>query len=97
METKEYFEKVMQDYNQHRKGRNLRKYCSDEGLIISGWLSIRRIMVLVSLRLRMLGKINQPLYLFRLLKNALIILKVNLQRLAGVSNSLYYLRLVVMI
>lgn len=30
METKEYFEKVMQDYNQHRKGRNLRKYCSDE-------------------------------------------------------------------
>jgi hypothetical protein len=32
METKEYFEKVMQDYNQHRKGRNLRKYCSDEGI-----------------------------------------------------------------
>lgn len=28
METKEYFEKVMQDYNQNRKGRNLRKYCS---------------------------------------------------------------------
>lgn len=22
----------MQDYNQHRKGRNLRKYCSDEGI-----------------------------------------------------------------
>ena len=32
METKEYFEKVMQDFNQNRKGRNLRKYCSDEGI-----------------------------------------------------------------
>ncbi len=32
METKEYFEKVMQDYNQNRKGRNLRKYCADEGI-----------------------------------------------------------------
>lgn len=32
METKEYFEKIMQDYNQHRNGRNLRKYCSDEGV-----------------------------------------------------------------
>ena len=25
METKEYFEKVMQDFNQNRRGRNLRK------------------------------------------------------------------------
>ena len=24
METKEYFEKVMQDFNQNRRGRNLR-------------------------------------------------------------------------
>lgn len=32
METKEYFEKVMQDYNQHRNGRSLRKYCKDEGV-----------------------------------------------------------------
>ena len=24
METREYFEKVMQDFNQHRGGRNLR-------------------------------------------------------------------------
>ncbi|WP_165157880.1 hypothetical protein [Parabacteroides sp. ZJ-118] len=32
METKEYFEKVMQDYNQHRTGRSLRKYCKDEGV-----------------------------------------------------------------
>ncbi len=38
METKEYFEKVMQDYNQNRKGRNLRKYCSDEGIDYK-WLS----------------------------------------------------------
>lgn len=29
METKEYFEKVMQDYNQNRKGRSLRKYYQD--------------------------------------------------------------------
>ena len=26
METKEYFEKVMHDFNQNRRGRNLRKY-----------------------------------------------------------------------
>lgn len=32
MEAKEYFEKVMQDFNQNRKGRSLRKYCSDEGV-----------------------------------------------------------------
>ena len=30
MGTKEYFEKVMQDYNQNRKGRSLRKYCKEE-------------------------------------------------------------------
>lgn len=30
MESKEYFEKVMQDYNQNRNGRSLRKYCKDE-------------------------------------------------------------------
>ena len=32
METKEYFKKVMQDYNQHRKGHSLRKYCKEEGV-----------------------------------------------------------------
>lgn len=37
METKEYFEKVMQDYDQHRNGRSLRKYCKDE-LIDYDWL-----------------------------------------------------------
>ena len=30
MKTKEYFEKVMQDFNQNRRGRNLRKYCATE-------------------------------------------------------------------
>ena len=32
MESKEYFEKVIQDYNQHRNGRSLRKYCKDEAI-----------------------------------------------------------------
>ncbi len=32
MESKEYFENVMQDYNQHRNGRSLRKYCKDEAI-----------------------------------------------------------------
>ena len=32
METREYFEKVMQDYNQTRNGRSLRKYCKDEAV-----------------------------------------------------------------
>lgn len=32
MESKEYFEKVMQAYNQNRNGRSLRKYCKDEAI-----------------------------------------------------------------
>ena len=32
METKEYFEKVMQDFNQHRNGRSLRKNSQMEGI-----------------------------------------------------------------
>ena len=32
MESKEYFEKVMQNYNQNRNGRSLRKYCKDEAI-----------------------------------------------------------------
>ncbi len=32
METREYFEKVMQDYNQNRNGRSLRRYCKDEAI-----------------------------------------------------------------
>lgn len=32
METREYFEKVMQDYNQAGNGRSLRKYCKDEAV-----------------------------------------------------------------
>lgn len=38
MESKEYFEKVMQDYNQNRKGRSLRKYCKDEAVEVMGGL-----------------------------------------------------------
>ena len=48
METKEYFEKVMQGFrsamplgsskNQHRNGRSLGKYCQDEGI---DWLRKR--------------------------------------------------------
>ena len=38
METMEYFEKVMQDFNQNCRGRNLRKYCIDEGIDYK-WLS----------------------------------------------------------
>ena len=37
-EGEKYFEKVMQDFNQNRKGRNLRKYCNDEGIDYK-WLS----------------------------------------------------------
>lgn len=32
MDSKAYFEKVMQDFNQFRNGRSLRKYCTDEGV-----------------------------------------------------------------
>ena len=31
-ECEKYFEKVMQDYNQQRNGRSLRKYCKEEGV-----------------------------------------------------------------
>ena len=31
-ECEKYFEKVMQDYNQHRNGCSLRKYCKEEGV-----------------------------------------------------------------
>ena len=37
-EGEKYFEKVMQDFNQNRKGRNLRKYGNDEGIDYK-WLS----------------------------------------------------------
>ena len=32
METREYFESVMQGFNQNRNGRSLRKYCIDNGI-----------------------------------------------------------------
>ena len=40
MESKEYFEKVMQDHNQNRKGRSLRKYCKDEAVDYD-WLPVQ--------------------------------------------------------
>ena len=42
METKEYFEKVMRDYNQHRNGRSLHKYCKDEAVDYDRLLSFKR-------------------------------------------------------
>lgn len=32
MDSKAYFEKIMQDFNQFRNSRSLRKYCTDEGI-----------------------------------------------------------------
>ena len=45
MESKEYFEKVMQDYNPNRKGHSLRKYCKDE-TVDYDWLSSTRRTIL---------------------------------------------------
>ena len=44
METREYFEKVMQDYNQNRNGRSLRKYCKDEAVDYNWLMEFKRIM-----------------------------------------------------
>ena len=48
METREYFEKVMQDYNQKRKGRSLRKYCKEEAVDYD-WLDAENIAFMFSL------------------------------------------------
>lgn len=42
METKEYFEKVMQDYNLHRNGCCLRKYCKEEGVDYDWFIEYNR-------------------------------------------------------
>ena len=42
METREYFEKVMQDYNQNRNGRSLRKYCKDEAIDYNWLLDFKK-------------------------------------------------------
>ena len=47
METREYFEKVMQDYNQNRKGRSLRKYCKEA--VDYDWLGAENIAFMFSL------------------------------------------------
>ena len=38
MESRVYFEKIMQDYNQNRNGRSLRKYCKDDEAVDYNWL-----------------------------------------------------------
>ena len=48
METREYFEKVMLDYNQNRKGRSLRKYCKEEAVDYD-WLGAENIAFMFSL------------------------------------------------
>ena len=48
METREYFEKVMQDYNQNRKGHSLRKYCKEEAVDYD-WLGAENIAFMFSL------------------------------------------------
>ena len=47
METREYFEKVMLDYNQNRKGRSLRKYCKEA--VDYDWLGAENIAFMFSL------------------------------------------------
>ena len=42
MESKEYFEKVIQDYNEHRNGRSLRKYCKDEAIDYDGVIKFKK-------------------------------------------------------
>ena len=42
MESKEYFEKIMQDYNQNSKGRSLRKYCKDEAVDYNWLIEFRK-------------------------------------------------------
>ena len=48
METREYFEKVMLDYNQNRKSRSLRKYCKEEAVDYD-WLGAENIAFMFSL------------------------------------------------
>ena len=52
METREYFEKVMQEYNQNGKGRSLRKYCKEEAVIMTGSLSLTHIAAVFDEKLK---------------------------------------------
>ncbi len=47
MESKEYFEKVIQYYNQNRNGRSLRKYVRMKLWIMIGSLNLRRAILSV--------------------------------------------------
>ena len=46
METREYFEKVMQDYNQYRKGRSLRILDENTQHYSGNWKSPWRVVVI---------------------------------------------------
>ncbi len=48
MESKEYFEKVMQDYNQNRNGRSLRKYCKDEAVDYDWLIEFENSIVIIT-------------------------------------------------
>ena len=63
MDNKEYFEKVMQDYNQNRNGRSLRKYCKDEAVVIMIGSSTIKNLILYRKR----SKSNSKMLLYQLL------------------------------
>ena len=46
METKEYFEKVMQEYNQYGNGRTLKKYCREEGVDYAWLIDYKKVKIL---------------------------------------------------
>ena len=50
METKEYFEKVMQDFNQNRRGRNLVSIVVMKESTTSGCLNTRNSTLLARVR-----------------------------------------------
>lgn len=89
METKEYFEKIMQDYNQHRKGCNLRKYCTDEGIDYKCLVEYKKIMELAIHPARLIPLPVPRLFLFRLLKSVVSVLPALLPlRVVGISDRL---------
>lgn len=54
MDAKEYFEKVMQDYNQHRNGRSLRKYCTDEAIDYDWLIKFKKTYPVIPPKLKVL-------------------------------------------
>ena len=52
MDTREYFEKVMQDYNQNCKGRSLRKYCKDEAVDYNWLMEYKKTYMSIDIKSR---------------------------------------------